>query len=189
MKSTGEVLGVSIDYSEALYKGLTASGMKIPTGGKALLTVADSDKQELVRIAADLDALGFDIYATAGTAHVLNFNYVAATTVNKIGEGPNNILDRIDEFDLIINTPTRGRQFAKDGFKLRRLAVERRIPCLTSLDTARALADCIKRHKKGVDTGISEPDRHPADRNGLKNGHLHGKKESQHRQRHLADGA
>ncbi len=154
MKSTGEVLGVSTDYSEALYKGLLASGMKIPEGGKALLTIADNDKQEAVRIAADLDALGFDIYATPGTAHVLNFSYVAATTIAKMGEGQNNILDRIDEFTLIINTPTRGRKNAHDGFALRRMAVERRIPCLTSLDTANALVQCIKRQRKGVDPAI-----------------------------------
>ncbi len=146
MKSTGEVLGISADYSEALLKGLIASGLSLPKEkGAALLTVSNSDKQELIPIAAILDYLGYDIYATPGTANVLNFNFVAASTVNKLSDAPD--IKRLFEsgrLKLVVNTPTKGRHADRDGFKLRRMAVEHRIPCVTSLDTARVLLQSMK---------------------------------------------
>ena len=154
MKSTGEVLGISEDYSEALLKGLIASGMALPKEtGAVFLTVADNDKQELIPIAAVLDYLGYDIYATHGTANVLNFNFVAANTISKLSKDPNNIqgLFESGRLKLILNTPTRGRRAERDGFKLRRMAVEHRIPCITSLDTARVLLQSMKSGKTDAD--------------------------------------
>jgi carbamoyl-phosphate synthase large subunit len=150
MKSTGEVLGVSRNYNEALIKGLIASGVDIPRRGegKVLLTIADNDKQEVLPLARDLERLGFDLYATAGTAHVLNYNYIGTNAVRSLKYENSNLLELIDSGDikLIINTPTNGRRSNKDGFKIRRYAVERRIPVLTSLDTAEALINSIKMH-------------------------------------------
>lgn len=146
MKSTGEVLGISEDYSEALLKGLIASGLSLPKEkGAALLTVANNDKQELIPIAAILDYLGYDIYATPGTANVLNFNFVASNTVNKLSDGDDiKKLFESGRLKLVVNTPTKGRRADRDGFKLRRMAVEHRISCVTSLDTARVLLQSIK---------------------------------------------
>jgi carbamoyl-phosphate synthase large subunit len=150
MKSTGEVLGISKNYNEALIKGLIASGVNIPKSGegKVLLTVADNDKQELLPIARDLERLGFTIYATPGTAHTLNFNFIASNVIHSINHEEDNIFDLIEGGDLklIINTPTSGRKSTKDGFKIRRSAVERRIPVMTSLDTAKILINSIKMH-------------------------------------------
>ncbi len=166
MKSTGEVLGISEDYSEALLKGLIASGMALPKEkGAALLTVADGDKQELIPIAAVLDYLGYDIYATRGTANVLNFNFVAANAVSKLSKDPDSIggLFESGRLKLILNTPTKGRRAERDGFKIRRMAVEHRIPCLTSLDTARVLLQSMKSGRTDADiqplslTEIEEP--------------------------------
>ncbi len=153
MKSTGEVLGISEDYGEALLKGLIASGMVLPKEkGAVLLTVADNDKQELIPIAAVLDYLGYDIYATPGTANVLNFNYVAANTVSKLSDGAG-ILELVESgsLKLILNTPTKGRRADRDGFKLRRMAVEHRIPCITSLDTARVLLQSMRSGRTDAD--------------------------------------
>lgn len=154
MKSTGEVLGIAKEYSEALYKGLLASGIKLDAvsdGGYVLMTVADADKYELVEIAQAFQDMGYNIVATAGTAHVLNANYVAANVVNKINEGSPNIMDLMLEgkVKFVINTPTKGRQPQRDGFKIRRLAVEQSIPCLTSLDTARALVNSLRLQRQG----------------------------------------
>jgi carbamoyl-phosphate synthase large subunit len=146
MKSTGEVLGISEDYGEALLKGLTASGLSLPKQlGAVLLTVADNDKQELIPIASVLDYLGYDIFATPGTANVLNFNFVASSTIGKMSDGPDikNLVES-GRLRLILNTPTKGRRADRDGFKLRRMAVENRIPCITSLDTARVLLQSMK---------------------------------------------
>ena len=154
MKSTGEVLGVSTDYAEALLKGLIASGLAMPKEtGSVLLTVSDNDKQELISIAAVLDYLGFDIYATPGTAHVLNFNFVAANAVPKLSKDQSGIKNLVESGNLrlILNTPTRGRRAGRDGFKIRRMAVEHRIPCITSLDTVRVLLNSMKLGKTDKD--------------------------------------
>lgn len=153
MKSTGEVLGISRDYPEALLKGLIASGLAAPEEkGSVLFTVADSDKQELIPIAAVFDYLGYDIYATPGTANKLNFNFVAANSISKLSKD-NSIIDLIDsgKLKLIVNTPTKGRRSDRDGFRIRRYAVEHRIPCLTSLDTAKALLQSLKLGKTDKD--------------------------------------
>jgi len=157
MKSTGEVLGISKDFSEALYKGLIGSGLKIPTGNaNVLITVRDTDKPEAIEIAKEFSDLGFTIYATERTAELFGENGVSARMVAKIGEGSPDILDMIQaqQFALIINTPTKGRRTERDGFKMRRKAVEQSIPCLTSLDTARAVINSVKREKSGAGTEI-----------------------------------
>ncbi len=149
MKSTGEVLGISKNFGEALYKGLLGAGIKVPRCGNILMTVKDSDKQELLSIAEDFEKMGFNIYATAKTAHKLNQNYIAANVVKKIGDGKPDLIDLIQEgkINLVINTATRGRLPERDGFKIRRKSVEQSIPCLTSLDTAKAVIESLKLNK------------------------------------------
>ncbi len=147
MKSTGEVLGIADNFPEALYKGIIASGIKLPQKGDGILmTVRDTDKPELVNIAEEFEKLGFTLYATGKTAHMLNHNGIATNAVKKLDEGSPNILDLIQsgKLGMIINTPTKGRKPDRDGFKIRRKAVEMSIPCLTSLDTASAVIRCLK---------------------------------------------
>ena len=159
MKSTGEVLGIGKTFHEALYKGIAASGMKLPAkGGGILMTVRDSDKTELLDIAEQFEKLGFTLWATGRTANMLNMHGIATNAVKKIDEGSPNILDLISsgKIKLVINTPTRGRQPERDGFKIRRKAVEMSIPCLTSLDTARAVLDCIELENSGADLEVND---------------------------------
>ncbi len=147
MKSTGEVLGIADNFPEALYKGIIASGIRLPQKGDGILmTVRDTDKPELVGIAEEFEKLGFTLYATGKTAHMLNHNGIATNAVKKLDEGSPNILDLIQsgKLGMIINTPTKGRKPDRDGFKIRRKAVEMSIPCLTSLDTASAIIRCLK---------------------------------------------
>ena len=151
MKSTGEVLGIGRTFEEALLKGLSAAGYKM-TGekkGGVLITVRDTDKQEIIPIAEKFEALGFTIYATSGTALTLNSNMVAANTVRKLEEGTPNILDLFEEdkIDYVISTSSKGRKPMEHAVQMRRKAVERSIPCLTSLDTANALANCLSLHQ------------------------------------------
>jgi len=159
MKSTGEVLGIAKSFSEALYKGIVAAGINLPgSGGAVLMTVRDSDKPGLLKIAEDFEKLGYELYATGKTAKMLNYNGIATNAVRKIGEGSPDILDLIQtkKIKLIINTPTKGRQPERDGFRIRRKAVEMSIPCLTSLDTAEAILDCIKLKTSNREIGIVE---------------------------------
>jgi carbamoyl-phosphate synthase large subunit len=150
MKSTGEVLGMARSLPQALFKGLTAAGMKLDgkERRKILMTVANIDKQELISIAERFSKLGYELIATSGTAHVLNYNHIPTNVVPKLKEGSNRILDMIfsGEIALVINTPTRGRQPQRDGFKIRRASVESAIPCITSLDTAAVLVQCLERN-------------------------------------------
>ena len=158
MKSTGEVLGVSKDFSEAILKAFIASGVNIPYKGNVLITVRDKDKIEMLPIAQKLDGLGFHIYATSGTAKFLNDNGVEAEVVQKIWEGENSIVDLINsgKLSFIINTPTKGKHESRDGFKIRRLAVESKIPCFTALDTVEALYEALEK-------GTREEDLKPID--------------------------
>ena len=147
MKSTGEVLGLAEDYRQALLKGITAAGYRNRKGDcGVLLTVRDSDKQELIPIADRIAALGYELYATAGTARLLNSNMIAANVVRKIGEGKPDILDLLDsgKIGYVISTDTKGRIPSLDSVKIRRKAVERSIPCFTSIDTADAFVSCLE---------------------------------------------
>ena len=150
MKSTGEVLGIDKKFEIALYKAFVGSSIKVPTKGNIAITVNDYDKEEVVQIAKDFENLGFNIYSTIGTGTFLKNKGIKVNTLKKISEGTPNIAENIEKgkLDFIINTPTRGKQENRDGFKIRRLAVEFGIPCLTSLDTANALLTCIKQNMK-----------------------------------------
>jgi len=150
MKSTGEVMGVDTTLAGALRKAFQAAGMTVRPGGTALLTIADPDKPELLPIVSGLVRLGYQLVATAGTAAALRAAGFSPKQVGKIGEPSPNVLDVIlgGEVDLVVNTQSflseqlvPGGPVMRDGFSIRRAAVERRIPCLTSLDTAAALVE------------------------------------------------
>lgn len=146
MKSTGEVMGRDPQYAKALYKGLIGAGMKIPSTGAIIATVADKDKQEAVELLRGFYSLGYKIIATEGTASALIEAGIHVTTVNKLTEGVPNILDLIrnGEAHFVINTLTRGKEPERDGFRIRREAVENGIVCMTSLDTVRALLNMLE---------------------------------------------
>lgn len=141
MKSTGEVMGKDTTLEKALYKGLVASGMKIQPFGSVLMTVADKDKEESLQLAKRFAAIGFRIMATSGTAEAIKSVGIPVQVVDKIGTKGPDLLDVIRNGDaqFVINTLTKGKQPARDGFRIRRESVENGIPCLTSLDTAEAM--------------------------------------------------
>ncbi|KIL29694.1 carbamoyl-phosphate synthase (glutamine-hydrolyzing) large subunit [Bacillus subtilis] len=141
MKSTGEVMGKDSTLEKALYKALIASGIQIPNYGSVLLTVADKDKEEGLAIAKRFHTIGYNILATEGTAGYLKEASIPAKVVGKIGQDGPNLLDviRNGEAQFVINTLTKGKQPARDGFRIRRESVENGVACLTSLDTAEAI--------------------------------------------------
>ncbi|MDD4565563.1 MAG: carbamoyl-phosphate synthase large subunit [Eubacteriales bacterium] len=146
MKSTGEVLGIGKNLQEALYKGLVAAGYKLRKQGGVLITVRDSDKPEIIHIAHKLSECGFMLYATRGTANFLTSKGFAVQIVGKIHECvPNNTASLLEsgKISYIISTSAKGRNPASDDAKIRRKACTLGIPCLTSVDTANALADCL----------------------------------------------
>ena len=146
MKSTGEVMGKDTTLEKALYKGLVAAGMEIKDHGSVLMTIANKDKEEAVSIAKRFTSIGYRILATEGTADSIKAAGIPVTMVNKIGsEGPT-LLDYIQkgEAQFVINTLTKGKQPERDGFRIRRESVENGIPCLTSLDTAKAMLSVIE---------------------------------------------
>ncbi len=152
MKSTGEVMGIDKTYPAALRKALIAANVTAPDhDGKAFVSVAERDKAEALPILQALGALGYEFYATAGTARMLTENGLTATAVNRISDDDQTIIEliRSHEVQLVINTITGGGGRMRegieilDGFKIRRAAVEANIPCLTSLDTARALVEAL----------------------------------------------
>lgn len=146
MKSTGEVMGRDPQYAKALYKGLIGAGMKIPATGAVIATVADKDKEEAVELLKGFYKLGYKIIATEGTAATLTEAGIRVTTVHKLTEGVPNILDliRSGEAHFVINTLTKGKEPERDGFRIRREAVENGIVCMTSLDTVRALLNMLE---------------------------------------------
>lgn len=146
MKSTGEVMGKDQTMEKALYKGLVASGMNISTHGTVLVTVADKDKEEATALARRFSAIGYKVLATSGTAQTFANAGIHVNVVGKIGsEGPT-LLDviRQGEAQLIVNTLTKGKTPQRDGFRIRRESVENGVPCLTSLDTAKAILDVLE---------------------------------------------
>ena len=146
MKSTGEVLAVASSLEEALYKGLTAAGYKLNVEGGVLITVRDTDKCEIPQTAKAFYDLGFKIYATKGTAKVLSEHGIPCEAVAKIGEAEENTLTLIEsgKVSYVISTSSKGRSPQRDSVKIRRKTVERNIPCLTSIDTANAIAQSIR---------------------------------------------
>ena len=142
MKSTGEVLGLAETFPQALLKAFKGAGLKVPkSGGRAIITVKDEDKEEIVEIARGFEEMGVELFATAGTCQVLLEAGVKCKPVARVSEAHPNISDMIASgtVDLIINTPTHGRRHESDGFKIRRMAVEHSVACVTAIDTARAM--------------------------------------------------
>lgn len=157
MKSTGEVLGIASTLEEALYKGLIGAGYKMKRGGGVFITVRNSDKCEIGDVVKKYADLGFKIYATEGTANYLHEYGVNAITVKKIHEDKrDNTLTLIEsgKIQYVISTSAKGRQPERDSVKIRRKTVERNIPCLTSIDTANALADCLKSKYSQISTEL-----------------------------------
>lgn len=146
MKSTGECLGISKDFHEALYKAFLGAGIDLPKHKKMILTVKDSDKLDAVDIGKRFQALGYEIYSTRSTCRVLNENGVKAKPINKVECESPNLLDLIlgHEIDLVIDTPAQGIEKSKDGFIIRRHAIETGVTVLTSLDTADALLTSLE---------------------------------------------
>jgi carbamoyl-phosphate synthase large subunit len=146
MKSTGEVMGRDLYFAKALYKGLIGAGMKIPPTGTIIVTVADKDKAVAVELMKGFASLGYKIMATGGTAAALEEAGLHVTRVNKLSEGSPNIVDMIrnGEAQFVINTLTRGKTPERDGFRIRREAVENGVVCMTSLDTVEALLHMLE---------------------------------------------
>ena len=146
MKSTGECLGIAKTFNEALYKAFLGAGIKLPKYKNMIMTVRDEDKPEAVEIGRRFETLGYRIFATAGTAEALKEAGVKAIAVNKIEQASPNLLDLIlgHEIDLVIDTPSQGVEKAKDGFIIRRNAIETGVNVLTALDTAEALVTSLE---------------------------------------------
>jgi carbamoyl-phosphate synthase large subunit len=146
MKSTGEVMGIDYTFDNALTKALLASGLMLPPKGAVLFSVADRDKPEALPIMRKFASIGYKLYATEGTAAMISAAKLPVTTITKkLNEGHPNVIDVILDGTVngVVNTITGGSVPFRDGFNIRRAAVEKRIPCYTSLDTARAVADAL----------------------------------------------
>ena len=145
MKSTGEVMGKDTTLEKALYKGLIAAGMKVPTHGAILFTVADKHKDEATALAKRFHEIGFRIWATEGTAKHFEANGVPCKIGYKIGEEIN-LIDLIQKgkVQYVVNTTTKGKQAERDGFQIRRMSVENGVPCLTAMDTVEAVLKVIE---------------------------------------------
>jgi len=152
MKSTGEIMGIDRDFSRALYKAMVACGLDAPVGGKMIATIADQDKEEALPIIRDFVELGYEVFATEGTARYLSRHGVPATEVRKISDeqGPN-LMELIvgNKVDLLMNTSSKDRKIEMEAAVIRKASVQRYIPCLTSLDTARALLYAIRSKHRG----------------------------------------
>jgi carbamoyl-phosphate synthase large subunit len=174
MKSTGEVMGIDTELGPALEKAFMAALGTVPSRGGVLCSIADSDKAEALPIIAQLSALGFEIFATAGTAAALANAGISATAVGRIGQSRPNVLDIIEEgrVTLVLNsvsnvetdelgksadgaTIAAAGRTVKDGYRIRLAAARRRIACCTSIDTAAALVDAMARQRRGGDVTVA----------------------------------
>ncbi len=146
MKSTGECLGIAKTFDEALYKAFLGAGIKLPKFNNMILTVRDEDKPQAVEIGRRFEKIGYRIFATAGTAQALKKGGVKAIAVNKIEQETPNLMDLIlgHKIDLVIDTPPQGAEHGKDGFVIRRNAVETGVNVLTAIDTAEALITSLE---------------------------------------------
>ncbi len=151
MKSTGECLGIARTFQEALYKAFLGSGVDLPKFRQMIITVKDADKGEAIEIGRRFEKLGYTIYATRSTAAALREAGIKARKVNKIQQESPTVMDLIlgHKIDLVIDTPTQGRDKSRDGFLIRRTAIETGVNCLTSLDTARALVTSLENAQTG----------------------------------------
>ena len=146
MKSTGECLGIAESFNEALYKAFLGAGVNLPKHKNMIMTVRDEDKQEAIEIGKRFEALGYRIYATKGTARALKEAGVRVIRTNKIEQASPNLMDLIlgHKMDLVIDTPSQGVEHAKDGFLIRRNAIETGVNVLTAMDTAKALVTSLE---------------------------------------------
>ena len=146
MKSTGECLGIAKSFNEALYKAFLGAGINLPKHKNMIMTIRDADKPEAVEIAKRFEALGYKIYATRSTAKVFKENGIHAIRTNKIEQPSPNLMDLIlgHKIDLIIDIPEQGVEHSKDGFVIRRNAIETGVNVLTAIDTARALVTSLE---------------------------------------------
>ena len=146
MKSTGECLGIAKTFNEALYKAFLGAGVNLPKYKNMIITVKDADKGEAIEIGRRFEKLGYTIYATRSTAAALNEAGVKARKVNKISQESPTVMDLIlgHKIDLVIDTPTQGRDKSRDGFLIRRTSIETGINCITAMDTARALVTSLE---------------------------------------------
>ena len=150
MKSTGECLGIAETFEDALLKGLIAAGYDLKKEGGVLISVRDTDKQEIINIADKFAQMGFELYGTSGTASMLNKNMIATNLVNKISSNEEpNVLSLLEsgKIHYVISTSEKGRLPARDSVKMRRKSVERSICSLTAIDTARALANVLQTNR------------------------------------------
>ena len=148
MKSTGECLGIAKTFNEALYKAFLGAGVDLPKYRQMIITVKDADKGEAIEIGQRFEKLGYTIYATRSTCNALKEAGVHARQVNKISQESPTVMDLIlgHKIDLVIDTPTQGRDKTRDGFLIRRTAIETGVNCITAMDTARALVTSME-HK------------------------------------------
>jgi carbamoyl-phosphate synthase large subunit len=160
MKSTGEIMGLDADYSRALYKAMVASGIGVPRGGTLIATIADADKAEAVPIIREFAEIGFQVFATAGTALYLQEQGIQAQSVKKLHEGEGNIVDliRSGQVALLINTLSTDKRIEREAARIRRASVEAGVPCLTSLDTARALLLSLAAQRQGEPFALATVD-------------------------------
>ena len=156
MKSTGECLGISADFNEALYKAFLGSGVSLPKHKQMIITVKDADKGEIIDIARRYEKLGYIIYSTRRTAETLQENGVHARKVNRIGQESPTVMDLLlgHKIDLVIDTPTQGHDKNRDGFLIRRTAIETGVTTITSLDTARALVSSLEHQEEEKDLSL-----------------------------------
>ena len=150
MKSTGECLGIAKTFNEALYKAFLGAGVVLPKHKKIIMSVKDADKQEIIPLAKRFEKLGYEIYATRSTADVLRKNGVDAIKVNKIHQEAPTVMDLLLEhkIDIVVDTPTQGRDKSRDGFLIRRTSIETGVNCFTSLDTVDALLTSLESDAK-----------------------------------------
>jgi carbamoyl-phosphate synthase large subunit len=169
MKSTGEVMGVDRSFAPALWKSLVAAGLAPMPSGEVLITVADKDKEEVVPIIEGFHWLGYDLVATRGTAALIRSLGIDVREIEKLSEGTDAILAviRSGRCAAVVNTPTLGKTVDRDGFLIRRAAVEARVPCLTSLDTALAVVTALRASAVAYDVAPISDYRSPASVNTL----------------------
>lgn len=150
MKSTGECLGIAKDFHEALYKAFLGAGVVLPKHKKIIITVKDDDKEEIVPLAQRFEKLGYEIYSTRSTAKALREHGVNAIMVNKLSQEAPTVMDLLLEhkIDIVIDTPTQGRDKHRDGFLIRRVSIETGVNCFTSLDTVDALLTSLESDAK-----------------------------------------
>lgn len=156
MKSTGECLGISKDFNEALYKAFMGAGVCLPKHRQMIITVKDADKGEVIDIARRYEKLGYIIYSTRRTAETLQENGIHARKVNRIDQESPTVMDLLlgHKIDLVIDTPTQGHDKNRDGFLIRRTAIETGVTTITSLDTARALVSSLEHQAEETDLSI-----------------------------------